>query len=48
MLIRAHSLNPATESRGAAAWLQRLTVVGSLFFLIKGLLWLVAAIWLLR
>jgi hypothetical protein len=31
----------------AALWLQRLTVAGSLFFFIKGLIWLAAGYWLL-
>lgn len=30
-----------------ALWLQRLTIGGSLFFLVKGLAWLVAGYWLL-
>lgn len=47
MRVRALSLNPAGEPRNAAVWLQRATIAGSAFFLIKGLVWLVAGYWLL-
>ena len=47
MRMRALSLNPAGEPRNAAVWMQRVTVAGSAFFLIKGLVWLVAGYWLL-
>ena len=47
MRSRALSFNFAGEPRNAAVWLQRMTVAGSVFFLIKGLIWLAAGYWLL-
>ena len=47
MRIHTLSLNSAGEPRNAAVWLQRVTVAGSAFFFIKGLVWLVAGYWLL-
>ena len=41
---RVQALRPQSV---AALWLQRLTVAGSLFFFIKGLIWLAAGYWLL-
>jgi hypothetical protein len=41
------ALNTGSPHRGAGLWMRRATVAGSLFFLVKGLAWLVAGYWLL-
>lgn len=40
-------LNAGNPSRSTGLWLRRATMAGSLFFLVKGLAWLVAGYWLL-
>jgi hypothetical protein len=41
------ALTAGDPPRSAGWWLRRATMAGSLFFLVKGLAWLVAGYWLL-
>ena len=39
------NINAIPDGRHAAQWFRRLTVAGFAFFLVKGLFWIVLAVW---